>query len=96
MSGQTHTHTHTPAVRLQAATDESCGGGARREEERKVKKKKKDKGKVKLSFAGDDGDLDEEDGSFVASSKKKDSKDGTPDDTEDGTSFSGGKRRFYR
>lgn len=76
-----------PAVTTATATDESCGGGARREEERKVKKKKKDKGKVKLSFAGDDGDLDEEDGSFVPSSKKKDSKDGTPDESEDGASL---------
>ena len=83
MSEQTHTHAHC----MQAATDESCGGGARREEERKVKKKKKDKGKVKLSFAGDDGDLDEEDGSFAAPSRKKDSKDGTPDESEDGASL---------
>jgi len=65
------------------ARKEAAGAVQIKEEERKVKKKKKDKGKVKLSFAGDDGDLDEEDGPFVASSKKKASKDGTPDDTED-------------
>ncbi|KWU41463.1 XAP5-domain-containing protein [Rhodotorula sp. JG-1b] len=65
------------------ARKEAAGAVQIKEEERKVKKKKKDEGKVKLSFAGDDGDLDEEDGPFVASSKKKASKDGTPDDTED-------------
>lgn len=65
------------------ARKEAAGAVQIKEEKRKVKKKKKDKGKVKLSFAGDDGDLDEEDGSFVPSSKKKDSKDGTPDESED-------------
>ncbi|KAG0655801.1 hypothetical protein C6P46_000697 [Rhodotorula mucilaginosa] len=65
------------------ARKEAAGAVQIKEEERKVKKKKKDKGKVKLSFAGDDGDLDEEDGSFAAPSRKKDSKDGTPDESED-------------
>ncbi|GAA5979345.1 hypothetical protein JCM10908_002889 [Rhodotorula pacifica] len=64
------------------ARKEAAGAVQVKEEERKIKKKKKDKGKVKLSFAGDDGEMEEEDGSTPAS-RKKESKDGTPDESED-------------
>ncbi|BGP53357.1 hypothetical protein JCM8202_000028 [Rhodotorula sphaerocarpa] len=63
------------------ARKEAAGTAEVKEEERKIKKKKKDKGKVKLSFAGDDGDEEEDDGSaaFTKKSKQRDS----PDDTEE-------------
>ncbi|GAA5879067.1 hypothetical protein JCM3774_005559 [Rhodotorula dairenensis] len=66
------------------ARKEAAGAVQVKEEERKVKKKKKDKGKVKLSFAGDDGEIEEDGGgSAPASSKQDGSKGGTPDESDD-------------
>ncbi|GEM09190.1 hypothetical protein Rt10032_c07g3207 [Rhodotorula toruloides] len=52
----------------------AAGAAEVKDEERKVKKKRKEKGKVKLSFAGDDGD--EEDAESFKPKKKGDLPDG--------------------
>ncbi|POY70743.1 hypothetical protein BMF94_6153 [Rhodotorula taiwanensis] len=66
------------------ARKEAAGTAEIKEEERKIKKKKKDKGKVKLSFAGDDeGDEGQDDEAASFKSRKQDSKDGTPDEGEE-------------